>query len=113
MEDFSKKYYKIRDVAEFIGVPQATLRYWETEFPEISPSRTATGLRQYTSSDIETLRIVHYLIKIKGLKMDAAKAQFRQNRNNISKRLKIISELQGIRSELEVMLMSLTKRRQN
>ena len=111
MEDFSKKYYKIRDVAEFLGVPQATLRYWETEFPEISPARTPTGLRQYSPSDIETLRIIHYLVKIKGLKIDAAKTQFRQNRSYISKKLKVIGELLDLRSELEVMLKSLTKRK--
>lgn len=111
MNDYNKRYYKIKDVADFLDVPQATLRYWETEFPEISPSRTQTGIRQYTPADIETLRIIHYLIKTKGLKMEAAKAQFRQNRSNISKRLKVISELQDIRSELEVMLMSLTKRK--
>ncbi len=111
MEELSKKYYKIRDVSDFLGVPQATIRYWETEFPEISPSRTPTGIRQYSPSDIETLRIIHYLLKIKGLKMDAAKAQYRQNRTNISQKLKVISELQDLRSELEVMLKTLTKRR--
>lgn len=111
MDDLSKKYYKIGDVAEFLGIPQATIRYWEIEFPEISPSRTPTGLRQYTPADIETLRIIHYLIKTRGLKVDAAKAQLRLNRDNISKKLKVISELQDIRSELEVMLKSLTKRR--
>lgn len=111
MEDLSKKYYKIRDVADFLGVPQATIRYWEIEFPEISPARTPTGLRQYTPEDIETLRIIHYLIKVKGLKMDAAKSQMRINRDNISKKLKVIGELQDIRSELEVMLKALSKRR--
>ena len=112
MESINKKYYKISDVAEFLGVPPATIRYWEREFPEISPERTSTGFRQYTPSEIETLRIIHYLVKVKGLKIDAAKAQFRKNRTNISKRLKVISELQDLRSELEVMLMTLTKRRQ-
>lgn len=111
MDDISKKYYKIGDVAEFLGVPQATLRYWETEFPEISPSRSPTGHRQYTPSDIETLRIIHYLLKTKGLKVEAAKIQFKRNRNNISQKLKVISELQDLRSELEVMLKMLTKRR--
>lgn len=111
MDDLSKRYYRIGDVAEFLGVPQATIRYWEIEFPEISPSRTPTGIRQYTPADIETLRIIHYLLKVKGLKVDAAKTQMELNRNNISKKLKVISELQDIRTELEVMLKSLTKRR--
>ena len=98
-------------MADFLGVPQATIRYWELEFPEISPARTQTGLRQYTPADIETLRIIHYLVKTKGLKVEAAKAQMRINRANISKKLKVFSELQDIRSELEVMLKSLSKRR--
>lgn len=111
MEDLNKKYYKIRDVADFIGVPSATLRYWETEFPEINPSRTPTGIRQYTPEDIETLRIIHYLIRVKGLKVEAAKQQLKINRNNISKKLRVINELLDLRSELEVMLKSLTKRK--
>ncbi len=39
MEEFDKKYYKIKDVAEILSVPASTLRYWESEFPEISPRR--------------------------------------------------------------------------
>ncbi|MDE7347790.1 MAG: MerR family transcriptional regulator [Muribaculaceae bacterium] len=111
MDELSKKYYRIGDVADFLGIPQATIRYWELEFPEISPSRTSKGIRQYTPSDIETLSIIHYLIKIKGLKMEAAKAQLRLNRDNISKKVKVIKELEDLRSELEVMLKALTKRR--
>lgn len=111
MQDLNKKYYRIRDVADFLGVPQATIRYWEIEFPEISPARTPTGIRQYTPADIETLRIIHYLIKVKGLKVDAAKLQMKLNRDNISKKLKVIGELEDLRAELEVMLKALTKRR--
>lgn len=111
MEEFDKKYYRIRDVAEFIGVPQATIRYWEQEFTELSPSRTSTGLRQYTPEDVETLRIIHYLLKTRGLKIDAARQQLQKNRKNITKRLKVINELMDIRSELDVMLKSLSKRR--
>ncbi len=111
MDDLDKKYYKISDVADFLGVPATTIRYWETEFPEISPLRTPTGIRQYTPSDIETLRIIHFLLKTKGLKLDAAKLQFQKNRNNISKRLKVINELNELRDELEGMLKTLSKRK--
>lgn len=111
MDDLTKKYYGIGDVADFLGVPQSMIRYWEIVFPDVSPSRTPTGIRQYTPSDIETLRIIHYLVKIKGLKVEAAKVQMAQNRDNISKKLKVVTELQDIRSELEVMLKALSKRR--
>lgn len=111
MEELDKKYYKIKDVAELIGVPQTTIRYWEREFPGISPARTASGMRQYTPSDIETLRIIYYLLKTKGLKLEAAKEQMRLNKDNISKKLKVLRELGEIKEELDVMLKSLTKRR--
>lgn len=111
MEELGKKYYKIRDVSEMLGVAQSTLRYWEREFGGIEPSRTLRGQRQYSPSDIETLRIIHYLLKTRGLKMDAAKRQMEINRDNISKRLKVIRELGDVRDELTSMLGVLGKRR--
>lgn len=111
MEELGKKYYKIRDVSEMLGVPQTTLRYWEREFGGIEPARTQRGQRQYSPSDIETLKIIHYLLKIRGLKMDAAKRQMEINRENISKRVKVLRELGDIRDELTAMLGVLGKRR--
>ena len=109
--DLTKKYYKIKDAAELIGVSQTTLRYWESEFPEIQPYRSPTNIRYYTPDDIETLRVIYYLLKIRGLKMDAAKEQMRLNRSNISKRMEIVDKLQDVRDELEMMLGALEKRR--
>lgn len=111
MEEFGKKYYKIKDVAEFIGVPESTIRYWEKEFTELSPMRAGRGIRYYSPVDIETLRIIHFLLKVKGLRIDAAKMQMQTNRKNISKKVKVIDELTDIRNELEAMLKTLAKRR--
>ncbi len=109
--DFTKKYYKIKDAAEIIGVSQPTLRYWESEFPEINPMRSMSNQRYYTPADIETLRIIYYLVKVRGLKIEAAKEQMRLNRTNITKRMDIIDKLSDVRDELEMMLKGLEKRR--
>lgn len=111
MEDLDKKYYKIKDVAELLGVTASTLRYWEQEFPECKPRRSATNIRYYKASDIETLKIIHYLLKIKGLKIEAAKEQLKANRNNMSNRVKIIESLTETRNKLEEMLHALNKRK--
>ena len=107
---FSKRYYKIKDVAEILEVPQSTLRFWETEFPEIKPRRTSHNQRNYTPEDIETLRIVKYLIKDKGLKIDAAKECLRSNRRNVSRRIEIISSLSIVKEELKGLLGALNIR---
>ena len=48
MNTLDKKYYKIRDVAEMIGVPCSTLRFWEKEFSDLRPKRNDGGTRFYT-----------------------------------------------------------------
>ena len=106
----SKKYYKIKDVAEIIGVNQSTLRYWENEIPEIKPYRSNSNQRFYTPTDIETLRMIHYLLKIKGMKMEAAKQYLNKNKKNISKKLEIIDKLNDVKDELQLILISLNKR---
>jgi len=109
--DLTKKYYKIKDVAEILNVSQPTLRYWESEFPEVRPLRSTSNQRYYTPDDIETLRIIYYLVKVRGLKIEAAKEQMRLNRTNITKRMDIIDKLSDVRDELEMILKSLEKRR--
>ena len=96
-------------MAEFVGVNPSTLRFWEKEFPEINPMRTASGIRYYTPQDIETLKIIYFLVKIKGMKLDSAKAHIAANRKNISTRLSILENLVSVRDELQTMLDSLSK----
>lgn len=100
MEDFSKDFYKIKDVADFLGESQSTLRYWEKEFPQVKPVRTKSGQRFYSPQDIETLKIIKFLLRTKRLKIEAAKDQLRSSHKNISNRVKIIEELQEIKDSL-------------
>ncbi|MDE6198523.1 MAG: MerR family transcriptional regulator, partial [Muribaculaceae bacterium] len=48
MDNIEKKYYKIREVAEIIGLPASTLRFWENKFKIIKPHRNEHGTRFYT-----------------------------------------------------------------
>lgn len=111
IEEFDKQYYKIRDVSHLLDVPTSTLRYWESEFPEISPRRSATNQRYYRPEDIRILRMIHYLVKVKGLRIEAAKEELQKNRNNVSRRLEIIDTLTETRDELNEILSALTKRK--
>ncbi|MBD5284558.1 MAG: MerR family transcriptional regulator [Bacteroides sp.] len=111
MDDLTKSFYKITDVAEMLDVSQSTLRYWEREFPDCAPTRSATNIRYYTPENIEKLRMIHYLLKTKGMKIEAAKRQLQGNKENVSRRLEIIDKLTTVRNELEEMLSALTKRR--
>ncbi len=107
--DLDKKFYKIGEVADFIGVPASTLRFWEKEFTIIRPHRNSRGSRFYTPADIETIRMIHYLVKEKGLKLDAAQEQIRNNRQGIDLRMRILERLHNVRNELQSMLDALPR----
>lgn len=109
-ERFTKNHYKIREVAEIIGVPPSTLRFWETEFDGLSPRRSASNQRSYSRSDLELLEIINYLLHTKGLKMEAAKDYLRKNKKNLSRKMQVLDKLEEVRDELDLLLKSLTKR---
>ena len=110
MNDLSKKYYKIKEVSEIIGVPQTTLRFWEKEFDEIQPRRSEHNQRYFTPEDIETIRIIKFLIKDKGMKIGSVKEYLKHNKKNISRRLEIVDKLTRVREDLRGMLHSLNLR---
>lgn len=100
MDDLDKRYYKIREVAELLDLPASTLRFWEQNFTILKPKRTTHRARLYTPADIEILRMIRYLVKDKGLKLDAAEAEIRRNRTGVSRRFEAIERLRDIRDGL-------------
>ncbi len=98
--NLDKKYYKIGEVSELLKIPLSTLRFWESEFSIIKPKRNDKNTRFYTPADIETIRLVYYLVKEKGMKLDAAQAELKRNRENVSKRVEVIDRLKCIREEI-------------
>lgn len=110
-EGLDKQFYKIGDVSDILGVQPSTIRYWESEFPQLAPKRSLSKQRYYTPEDVRILRMIHYLVKVKGLRLEAAKEEMRTNRNNISNRLKMIEVLTETRDELKEILAGLSKRK--
>ncbi len=101
MDDkLSKKFYKIGDVAEILNIPTSTLRFWEKEFSVIKPKRNTKNIRVYTVKDIETIKMIYYLVKEKGLKLDAAQAMIKRNRDGISKQYEVVERLKQMREQL-------------
>jgi DNA-binding transcriptional MerR regulator len=68
-----KLYYKIREVCEIIGVEAHVLRYWETEFPALSPPKSKSGQRTYRPKDIELLLQIRKLLYEDGFTIAGAR----------------------------------------
>jgi len=73
-----KLYYRIGEVAEIVGVEPHVLRYWETEFRSIRPSKSAKGQRVYSRRDVEKLMKVKDLLYSHGFTIAGARKRLRQ-----------------------------------
>lgn len=100
MNDLDKKYYRIAEVSELLDLPQSTLRYYESQFPQLKPTRNAKGTRYYTPKDIELLRQIKYLVHEKGLKIEAATKQMRMANDTVATRTKTLNRLMEMRQKL-------------
>ncbi len=97
----TKLYYSIKEVAEMFDLNESTLRYWETEFPLLKPKTAGSSkIRQYQEKDIELIKLIHNLVKVRGFKLAAAKKIINSNRNGADKTADVLSRLITVRDEL-------------
>lgn len=68
-----KLYFKIGEVSELLGVEPYVLRYWETEFPVLSPKKSGTGHRLYRRKDVELLLRIKHLLRDKRYTIEGAR----------------------------------------
>ena len=57
-----KLYYSISEIADITGLKQYVLRYWETEFMELRPSKNRAGNRIYKEKDIRLIGKIKELL---------------------------------------------------
>ena len=96
-----KLYYSIKEVAEMFDVRESTLRYWETELPRLKPKTVGKNVRQYTEADIEQIRAIYNLVKVRGFKISAARKMLNHNRAGVDKSSEILETLISVRDELK------------
>lgn len=95
-----KLYYSISEVAKMFNVSETLLRYWETEFPMLSPQKSRTNIRRYKKEDIEKIRLVYSLVKERGMTLAGAKQALRKNAEGTRNTVEVINRLKEIREEL-------------
>ncbi len=95
-----KQYYSIHEVAEQFGVAESLLRYWEQQFPLLKPHKAGRNVRQYSKEDIETIKVIYNLVKVRGMKIAAAREMLKKNKNGEQSTASAIEKLKEIRQQL-------------
>lgn len=96
-----KLYYSIKEVATMLNVSESMLRFWEKEIPMIKPKTTGNNIRQYTQTDIDNIKVVYNLVKVRGFKLAAARKMLRENRQQVDGNARIMESLIKVRNDLK------------
>ncbi len=81
----AKLYYSISEVAELTGVKAHVLRYWESEFPTLSPRKGRSGSRSYRQKDIAEIEAIRDLLYKEGFRIAGARKLRREAHANSAK----------------------------
>lgn len=73
-----KLFYRIQEVAKMTGLKPSVLRYWESEFPNLSPSKDASDQRRYRPRDIEVILAIRKLLYEERFTIEGARKRLRE-----------------------------------
>ncbi len=68
-----KLFFRIGEVSQLVGVEPYVLRYWESEFPGLSPKKSNTGQRMFRRKDVELLLNIKDLLYEKKFTIEGAR----------------------------------------
>src|SRR5881275_2050413 len=68
-----KLFFRIGEVSKLCALPAYVLRFWETEFPQLKPSKSNTGQRLYRKRDVELLVRIQRLLYKEGFTIPGAR----------------------------------------
>lgn len=73
MPSKSKLFVKIGEACKELDIQPYVLRYWETEFPPLSPDKSKSGQRVYSEEDLAIIRRIKELLYEEGFTIAGAK----------------------------------------
>lgn len=88
-----KLYFKIGEVSELLGLEPYVLRYWETEFPQLTPKKSGTGHRLYRRKDVELLLRIKHLLYEKRFTIEGARQSLQARPSKVRAQKRIQHEL--------------------
>jgi len=103
-----KLFFRIGEVSQIVGVEPYVLRYWESEFPGLSPKKSSTGQRMFRRKDVELLLTIKNLLYEKKFTIEGARKALKAEKTAEPVPLPVRQEelfpppnpLPGIRQEL-------------
>jgi len=79
-----EKLYKIGEVCKLADLQPYVLRYWETEFPQLTPNKSGGGQRLYTKRELDIILRIKDLLYKEGFTIAGAKKKLDTDLSELS-----------------------------
>jgi len=101
-QELTKLYYTIGEVADMFAVSNSLIRYWETEFKILKPSKNSKGDRRFTVKDIRNLERIYTLVKERGFTLEGAKKELKNSTKSTNTR--VAQKLKAIKMKMQKLI---------
>lgn len=94
-----KEYYSIGEVCELTGLKPHVLRYWETQFPALRPTKNRAGNRVYRRKEIKLVHLLRHLLYGEKYTIEGARGKLDQLRKDgkLARAARVAWEAEAIR----------------
>lgn len=75
-----REYYSIGEVCELMDLKAHVLRYWESQFPALKPTKNRAGNRVYRRREIKLVQLLKHLLYAERYTIDGARRKLEQLR---------------------------------
>jgi len=96
-----RKTWKIGQIADLVGLKPFVLRFWETEFPQLTPIRTPKGQRLYTEEHLRLIRAIQRHMHQEGMTLEGTRRKLAEGARRDALKTMVERELLEIRSLLD------------
>jgi DNA-binding transcriptional MerR regulator len=115
-----KLYFRIGEVSELLHLPTYVLRFWETEFPQLKPTKSSTGQRMYRRREVELGLRIRTLLYDEGFTIPGARERLKVEAKPAKNQSALpfpkgsnASSLKRVRQELQDLLTMLSSKVKN
>ncbi len=81
----NKLFFRIGEVADLLELKTYVLRFWETEFKGVSPTKSRSGQRVYRKKDVEMLFLIKHLLYVERFSIEGARKRIREMKGKTAK----------------------------
>ncbi len=104
-----REFYSIGEVCGMLELKPHVLRYWETQFPELSPPKNRAGSRVYRSAEVELIALIRRLVHEEKYTLEGARLRLQElqaggDAGEAATRALDASFVRSLRDELESLL---------